>query len=142
MTAPTPPEQTPPVAPAAPEKITPAQVGKAAKAGLWVKAHWASIKLAVHKGVQKWKDQPVKTTGYGVIAAVVGYFAAEGIVDSNLTNLVTSLVTLGAGAPVVHAVGTQTDANQAKAREQGKLEAKLELEQARLDEQLRRATGE
>lgn len=102
MTTPTPPAIPTP---------TPAEIGKLAQAALWFKKHWAAIKAKFAYWVQRWKDEPIKTTGYGIVAAVVAFFAAEGIVDSNVTNLVTSLVTLGAGAPVVHAVDTATKAN-------------------------------
>ena len=123
MTAPTPPEN----------------VSKASKAGLWIRGHWNAIQVTAKRLWQKWKDQPVKTTGYGVIAAIVAYFAAEGIVDSNVTNLVTSLVTLGAGAPVVHAVNSQVNTNVTQAHLAGKEAGRTELMQAQLAAQLHRA---
>lgn len=106
--------------------VSPAVIGRVAKAVLWVKAHWSTVKVKVLSLIQRWKDEPVKTTGYGVIAAVVAYFAAVGIVDSNVTQLVTSLVTLSAGAPVVHAVNTAVNAKLDKARALGRAESKPE----------------
>jgi len=123
------------------ENVTPAQLSKAKQFGLWVHNHWANIKATGRRLWQKWKDEPVKTTGYGVIAAVVAYFAAEGFVDSNVTNLITSLVTLGAGAPVVNAVSNQTKQNVQQAHLAGKVAGRNELMQAQLNDQLKRSQG-